>query len=112
VAVSEKISVSVPVAAAEHPEKIKVARLVRRVDIAYPAAALEQNLQGIVRLQIAIARDGSVGEVSNVDGDSTLAKAASDAVRQWIFKPTTLAGQPIESKAVITVAFRPSQNTQ
>jgi len=41
-----------------------------------------------------------------VSGDSQLASAANDAVRQWKFKPFFRNGSPEEFQTQITVTFR------
>jgi protein TonB len=48
-----------------------------------------------------------------VSGPSILAMAAQQAVRQWHFKPFLQNGQPVETKATITVNFtiRVANNT-
>jgi protein TonB len=38
-------------------------------------------------------------------GHPFLAQAALDAVRQWIYEPTVLNGEPVEVTAPITVRF-------
>src|SRR5262249_22925625 len=62
----------------------------------YPAAAMAQNVRGIVVVQIRIAVDGSVADAQVVRSIALLDEAAVRAVRQWRFKPTLLNGQPVE----------------
>jgi protein TonB len=38
--------------------------------------------------------------------DPRLAKAALDAVGQWVYQPTLLNGQPVEVVTTITLDFR------
>ena len=77
-------------------------KLVRKVDPIYPAT----KTQGSVRLHVVLAVDGSVSEITVVDGDPVLAKAAVDAVRQWRYQPTTLDSKPVEVDTTIQIEFK------
>ena len=93
------------------PEHIRIgsqvmaAKLVKKVSPDYPAAAKEQRIEGTVRLEALIARDGTVRELKVIEGDPALAKVAVDAVRQWRYQPTLLGGKPVEVKTNIEVVF-------
>jgi protein TonB len=41
-----------------------------------------------------------------VKGEPLLTKAASDAVKQWKYKPYLLNGEPVEIQTQITVNFK------
>jgi len=47
--------------------------------------------------------------VINTDVNPGLAKAALDAVSQWIYSPTLLNGQPVETLTTVTVTFELQQ---
>jgi periplasmic protein TonB len=47
--------------------------------------------------------------VLNTLADPSLAKAASQAVKQWRYQPTLLNGEPIEVVTTITINFRLSE---
>ena len=79
--------------------------LIQRVEPEYPEDARQQRIQGDVVMDAIAARDGSVREVRLVSGDSHLAGAALDAVRQWRFKPYLLKGQPVEFQTRVVVKF-------
>lgn len=80
--------------------------LVQRVEPEYPEAAREQHIQGPVILEALVGKDGAVENLSTVSGDPQLATAATDAVRQWRFKPFLRNGLPEEFQTQITVSFR------
>jgi len=85
---------------------IKGGRLIHRVDAVLPA-----SFRGPTRtlsLRGNIGTDGHVHSV-NVLGspNSDLAKAASNAVQQWVYEPYTWNGVPIEVGATITFTFGP-----
>lgn len=79
--------------------------LLQRVEPEYPEAARQQHIQGPVVLAVLVGANGSVRELTVVSGDPQLAKAATDAVRQWRFKPHQLKGQAVEFETRITVKF-------
>ncbi len=80
--------------------------LIKRVDPKYPASALAMHVQGTVLLDATINREGNISNLKVVKGDQILARAATDAVRQWRYKPYYLDGQPVEIQTQITVNFK------
>ena len=80
--------------------------LVKRVQPVYPPQAMQMRMQGAVLLDATIGKDGSITKVKRVTGDSVLAKAAMDAVKQWKYKPYYLNGEPVEIDTQITVNFK------
>jgi TonB family protein len=80
--------------------------LVRRVEPQYPEAARQQNIQGTVVLEAHINAQGGVQDVQMVSGPGLLAQAATDAVKQWKFKPRLVNGTPVEMQTRITLNFR------
>lgn len=93
------------------PQRIRVGgnvqamNLVEKVTPAYPPEAKEQRIQGTVRLTATIGKDGHVMNLDVVSGDPILAKAAMEAVQQWVYKPTLLNGNPVEVITQIDVNF-------
>ncbi|HXY04579.1 MAG TPA: energy transducer TonB [Terriglobales bacterium] len=81
---------------------VQKSKLLTKIDPTYPAT----KTQGSVLLHVVLAVDGSVSEITVVNGDSVLAKAAVDAVRQWRYQPTTLDGRPVEVDTTIQVEFK------
>ena len=71
----------------------------------YPLLAQHVNVEGSVVLQALIGADGTIENLRVVSGPSILTAAAQQAVRQWRFKPVLQNGQPVETKAKITVNF-------
>jgi TonB family protein len=80
--------------------------LLERVEPDYPEAAREQNIQGVVVLEVHIAADGSVQDIQVISGPAVLAEAATAAVKQWKFKPKLVKGSPVEMQTRITLNFR------
>src|SRR5882762_2202641 len=83
--------------------------LLKRVQPIYPQQAMQMHTQGKVALQATIAKDGSVRNVKVVSGPAILARSATDAVRQWKYKPYLLNGEPIEVQTDININFVPPQ---
>ena len=90
-------------------EKAKVGepRIVHKVNPVYPAEAKKDRLEGLVHIDVRLAKDGSVAEAKAIDGHATLAEAALAAVRQWRYEPVLGPDQkPVEVRMTITVNFR------
>lgn len=86
--------------------RVAEGRLVYRVAPDYPEPARQQRIQGPVVLDLHIGRDGTIQEVTLVNGAPLLADAAIAAVKQWRFKPHTLDGHPVEMQTRVTLNFR------
>ena len=80
--------------------------LIKRVQPVYPTQAVQMHLGGTVVLLATIGKDGSIRNIKTVSGSPTLARAASDAVRQWKYRPSTLNGEPVEVERQISIAFK------
>src|SRR5580693_2783534 len=88
------------------PSRVADEYLMLRVEPDYPESAREQHIEGPVVLEALVGKDGTVEKLSTVSGDSQLATAATDAVRQWRFKPFFRNGSPEQFQTQITVDFR------
>jgi len=103
-------------APAQAPTRIHVGgqvmqtKLVHQVRPTYPREAKAAGIQGTVRLDVLIGRDGRVLNMKLVSGDPDLAKAATMAVSKWRYKPTLLNGNPIEVLTEINVNFTLAAN--
>jgi protein TonB len=87
-------------------EGVVQAQLISRVEPRYPPLALQIRLQGTVRLQAIINRDGRITSLEVVSGHPLLVQSALDAVRQWRYRPTMLDGGPVEVETTISVVFQ------
>lgn len=111
VARGQQASTAQQAATATRPERVfiggnvAVANLIRRVVPVYPTIAKKAQVAGAVVLHVIIGKNGSVQEVQVVSGPPLLIRAATDAVRQWRYKPTLLNGQPVEVDTTVTVIF-------
>jgi len=105
-----KIAQPVKPAEPEPPIRVKasvveMARIVRRIEPVYPPLARQARISGTVELTGVIGVDGRIRELQVVNGHPLLARAALEAVRQWVYEPTLLNGKPVEVIAPITVNF-------
>jgi TonB family protein len=82
------------------------ATLVHNVPPVYPSQARTRGLSGAVILEVTIAEDGSVRDLKLVSGPPLLAEAATNAVRQWRYRPSLLNGKPIAVQKQITIVFK------
>jgi len=77
-------------------------KIVKKVDVQYPAILKRRGIGGTVRLKVAIHADGSVKDVEVLGGNPALADAAEKSVRQWRFSPGG------ESTMTVAVTFDPN----
>jgi protein TonB len=83
--------------------------LISQPPAVYPPLAKQAHIQGVVKLSATIAKDGTIQNLEVIEGHPLLIPAAMDAVRQWVYKPTLLNGQPVEVVTQIDVNFTLSQ---
>jgi protein TonB len=79
--------------------------IVKKVPPAYPELAKSARVSGVVHLAAVIAKDGTIQELHSLGGPALLIQAAMDAVRQWVYKPTLLNGEPVAVETTIDVNF-------
>jgi len=79
--------------------------LIRQIPPVYPPLAKQARIQGTVVMNATIARDGTVQNLTMVSGHPLLAQAAMDAVRQWVYQPTLLNGEPVGVETEIDVNY-------
>jgi protein TonB len=90
------------VPAAEQEKKLS-----KRVAPIYPKDAYDAKLTGIVNLETTIGADGKVTNVRPLgNANALLVKAAEDAVKQWVYKPTTVNGMKIEVVTIVSINFK------
>ena len=84
---------------------VQQSNLLHQVDPVYPPLARQARIQGVVRFNVVIAQDGHVSDVALVNGHPLLVPAAQEAIKQWVYRPTLLNGDPVEVATVIDVNF-------
>jgi len=97
------------------PSRIRVggnvaaASLIRKIQPVYPQLAKQARVQGSVHFTAIIGKDGTIQNLQLIGGHPLLVQAAQDAVKQWLYKPTLLNGDPVEVVTQIDVNFTLSQ---
>jgi TonB family protein len=84
---------------------IAAGNLIHKIVPEYPLKAKENHIQGEVQLRIIIDKQGQVIDLKTVSGHPDLVPAATDAVKQWRYKPYLLNGEPVEVETTVTVNF-------
>src|SRR4029077_17880664 len=79
--------------------------LLERVAPVYPKDALQTRVQGEVRVNAPIGRDGIPRNLKVIRGDQRLVTAALTAISQWRYRPALLGDEPTETQTVIIINF-------
>jgi protein TonB len=93
------------------PKRIRVggqvesAKLIFNPKPEYPPLAKMARIQGTVRLEAIISRDGTIQDLKVLSGHPLLVKSALEAVQRWRYQPTLLNGEPVEVVTEIDVNF-------
>jgi TonB family protein len=78
----------------------------RKVDPKYVAAAVDEKVEGKVRLAAIIRKDGRVDTVEILQRlDDRLDRSAQEALAQWQFEPAMRDGTPVDVDAVFEIPF-------
>ena len=83
--------------------------MVKKIKPVYPPLAKQARIQGTVILNAIISKDGTIQNLTVASGHALLVQAALDAVKQWVYQPTLLNGEPVEVTTEIDVNFTLSQ---
>ena len=78
-----------------------------KVDPAYPAQLMREQVEGTVVLYAIIHADGTVGDVRVLEGfQDQLDENARIALTRWHFRPAMKNGRPVDLQAVVQIPFR------
>ena len=81
------------------------AKLLVKPDPIYPPLALQARIQGTVKFTIIVGKDGRATNIQVQSGHPLLIPAALDAVKQYVYQPVLLNGEPAEVMASVEVNF-------
>jgi len=85
---------------------------IHKVDPKYIADAVQERVEGIVRLSAVIRKDGHVESVEVLKHlDDRLDKSAEEALAKWQFQPAQRDGTPVDVDAVFEIPFRLAPKT-
>lgn len=94
------------------PESLRVSQgvsqglVLKKVAPEFPSSALQLHRDGTVEMLATISKDGAITKIRVLNGDPLFVKSATDAVRQWKYRPYLLNGEPVEIETQITINFK------
>jgi TonB family protein len=88
---------------------VAAAGLISQTRPVYPPEAKAARIQGTVSLTVDIGADGWVENVEVIGGPPELVESAVAAVRQWVYKPVLLNGEPVPVSTTVDVNYTLSQ---
>ena len=80
---------------------VKEPRPIKVVPPVYPPLASKARVSGTVVLEATLTAQGTVEQIKVMSGHPLLIDAAIECVKQWVYEPTYLNGEPV---AVILTA--------
>ena len=96
--IADGMSITIP------PAHRVVPKLLTKVLPVYPHEAAAQHETRDVVMDVVLNEDGSVQKADVVEGDPLLTNAATDAVKQWKYRPLKVHGTLV-NKFVVVVTF-------
>jgi len=85
---------------------IKPPKLLKVVNPVYPEIARQSQVEGVVIIEATTDPSGRVAKAKVLRSIPLLDQAAVDAVKQWVYEPIKVQGQPKGIIFTVTVAFR------
>ena len=85
--------------------RLQAPKLVSSPPPNYPRGARTQRVQGVVVVDILVDVTGKVTEMAVVSGHPLLRDAALTALRNWIYEPARLNGQPVAVHEKVSLRF-------
>jgi periplasmic protein TonB len=84
---------------------IKPPRMISSILPVYPSIAQQAGVEGNVVVETVVDKAGHIASMKVVSGPFMLRQAALDSLRQWKYEPSTLNGQPVSVKMIVTIQF-------
>ena len=84
---------------------VQATKLISQPRPVYPLEAKQARIQGTVSMVATIAKDGTIVNLVVIGGHPLLAPSALEAVKQWVYQPTLLNGNPVEVETQIDVNY-------
>ena len=84
---------------------VRPPRKIHDVPPAYPPAAREAGIEGLVILDATIDPTGAVDDIEVLRSVPELDQAAIEAVEQWRWEPTLVDGEPVSIQMTVTINF-------
>lgn len=80
-------------------------RVIERRRIERPGTLGKNSLRGVVHIQVLINETGKVTCAYGLKGNPLGIAAAVRSLREWIFKPYTIEGQPKTVAGVLAIRY-------
>jgi TonB family protein len=84
---------------------VQQSKLVQQQRPVYPPLAKQARISGVVKLAVVLAKDGTVSDIKVISGHPLFIPSTLEAVKNWVYQPTLLNGQPVEVATQIDVNF-------
>ena len=84
---------------------IMAGQILSKVTPVYPQEAKDGKISGSVVMKALIGKDGTIRDLQVLSGPNELQRSAVDAVKQWVYRPYLLNGEPTEVETTITVTY-------
>jgi len=85
---------------------VKPPKLIKKVEPIYPETAKKDKIQGVVVLEATTDIYGKVVNAEILRSVPELDRAAIDAVKQWVYEPMIIDGEPKGVVFTVTCAFK------
>jgi Gram-negative bacterial TonB protein C-terminal len=85
------------------PASAQAARLIHGVAPEFPSTAWQTGLGGKIYFEVLIGTDGHVQEALPVIRPSEFIPLVTHALKQWVYQPATLNGQPAEVTTTVPI---------
>jgi protein TonB len=85
---------------------IKPPKLIKKVDPIYPEEAREEDIEGVVIVEATTDIYGRVVNTKILRSIPQLDQAAMDAIKQWVYEPMIIDGQPRGVIFTVTCTFK------
>jgi protein TonB len=84
---------------------VQAAMLIEGPPAVYPEMARRARIQGVVRIELTVGKEGGISNMRVMSGHPLLVPAAMEAVKQYRYRPTLLNGAPVEVISTVDVPF-------
>jgi TonB family protein len=87
--------------------EIEPPKLIKKVEPVYPEDAKKAKVSGVVILGVRTDKQGHVKNAMVYKSkDPLLVQPSIDAVKQWVYEPLYVKGEPVEAVFTVTVSFK------
>jgi TonB family protein len=87
------------------PRTVLMAEVLTRIQPVYPTIARARRISGTVEVEVEVNDKGGVIRAKAASGPDLLRSSAEQALMKWKFKPASVDGVNVPSKARISVSF-------